>query len=401
MKIAGVGICTDARGTGLVRWRSLADGALRDLGGRLDVPIVVGSCNGAADTLDAASWTRAFADLGELPIASAACASGLHALWLARGFLADHAEVVVLAVDVRSPASHANFAALRVLDDAPAPWQPTSAGFREGEAAVAIRLQRGSGLAGPLLGSDNLAELVRAIGASDIGLVIGQGTGPAVVDTHELAALPPRVPLATALVHCGHTIGASGLLSVALADLLREDSSARRARDLLALPFATAMDGRPLGVPDVIDGDILVACRALGGACAVVRLGGDDDVVAMPARWSDPQQAPPLRLPLLRRIAALLRPAELPGAIVVRMDAPLVPPEDARIGGRLLPSVVLEITPGFVAQLLARVWGFAGPAVTLVGGSERGWLPTLAAIRRVSGRPLVLCVHAGDFEWGT
>ena len=164
------------------------------------------------------------------------------------------------------------------------------------------------------------------------------------------------------------------------------------------------MDGRPLGPPEAVAGDVLVLCRALGGACAVARTGDASESqledIRVEARWVEPRPPPPLRLPLLRRIAALPRPAELPGAIIVRLDAPLVPPDDARIGSRLLPSVVLEITPGFIAQLLASTWGFAGPALTLVGGSDAGWVPTLAAIRRVCDPVLVLHVHARDFEWG-
>jgi hypothetical protein len=175
--------------------------------------------------------------------------------------------------------------------------------------------------------------------------------------------------------------------------------ASRRAREMLSMPIATAMDGRSLGVPLDPHGDALVLCRALGGACAVVKLGDGD--VRQRSRWVEPQPPPALRLPLLRRIAALPRPATLPDAIVVRLDAPLVPPDDARIGARLLPSVVLEITPGFIAQLVASVWGFCGPAVTLVGGSDEGWVPTLAAIRHVHGEVLVLHVHARDFEWGT
>ncbi|MDQ3335240.1 MAG: hypothetical protein M4D80_08760 [Myxococcota bacterium] len=391
MKIAGVAIAMQASGTGLARWRSLADAALAELGPS-DAPIIIGSCNGAADELDAASWSRAFAELGNLPIASAACASGLHALWVAQARLAhDCDEVIVLASDIVSPASHGNFETLRVLDDTPAPWQPTSGGFREGEAAVAIRLQRGAGVVGPLLGNDNLAALVTRIGTEHVAFAIGQGTGPASVDARELAALPPHVPIATALASCGHTIGASGLLSVALATGARAD--------LLAMPVATAMDGRPLGVPRDARGDVLVMCRALGGACAVVKLGDGD--VRQRSCWVEPQPAPAMRLPLLRRIAALPRPATLPDAIVVRLDAPLAPPEDARIGTRLLPSVVLEITPGFLSQLVSSVWGFCGPAVTLVGGSDEGWVPTLAAIRHVHGEVLVLHVHGRDFEWGT
>jgi hypothetical protein len=31
---------------------------------------------------------------------------------------------------------------------------------------------------------------------------------------------------------------------------------------------------------------------------------------------------------------------------------------------------VLELTPGFVSQLIARCWGFAGPALCLVGNTS-------------------------------
>jgi hypothetical protein len=49
------------------------------------------------------------------------------------------------------------------------------------------------------------------------------------------------------------------------------------------------------------------------------------------------------------------------------MDKPLSPPRSAVIAGRLLPSAVLEITPGFASQLIARCWGYTGPALCLVG----------------------------------
>jgi hypothetical protein len=52
------------------------------------------------------------------------------------------------------------------------------------------------------------------------------------------------------------------------------------------------------------------------------------------------------------------------------MDEPLLPEERASIGGRLLPSAVLELTPGFVPQLIAREWGFAGGALCLVGNVD-------------------------------
>jgi hypothetical protein len=61
------------------------------------------------------------------------------------------------------------------------------------------------------------------------------------------------------------------------------------------------------------------------------------------------------------------RPLEPPDVLILRMDKPLSPPASAIIGGRLLPSAVLEITPGFASQLVARCWGFSGPTLCLVG----------------------------------
>jgi len=68
---------------------------------------------------------------------------------------------------------------------------------------------------------------------------------------------------------------------------------------------------------------------------------------------------------------------EVPGAAesIIRpmMESPptVSPPASAVIGGRLLPSAVLEITPGFASQLVARCWGFSGPSLCLVGDVDR------------------------------
>ncbi|HEY5933237.1 MAG TPA: beta-ketoacyl synthase N-terminal-like domain-containing protein [Kofleriaceae bacterium] len=359
---------------GPARWHALAQIALAECGAR--GPIVVASCNGGAAELDASSWASAFA-LGHGPIASAACASGLHALWLARGMIedGDTDEVTVLAVDALSPAAHANFEILRVLAPDPAPWQPHATGFVPGEAAVAVRLVRaqpGDGLprlVGPLLSHDldehdALAALAPLVTPPRVARIIGQGTGPALVDARELAALehlPLAVPLSSPFARYGHTIGASGLLSVALA-----------TRDDAPSDDGTALDGRRLGRAA---GDALIICRALGGACVAAGVTRADLATApAPPSWVTssvtPPGLPPLRIPLLRRIVAEAlahRPAQPPDALIVHLDSPLVPPDDARIGERLLPSVVLEMTPGFVAQLIARAWGYRGPAITQVG----------------------------------
>jgi hypothetical protein len=64
------------------------------------------------------------------------------------------------------------------------------------------------------------------------------------------------------------------------------------------------------------------------------------------------------------------RPSNPPDVFILRMEKPLSPQASAIIGGRLLPSAVLEITPGFASQLVARCWGFSGPALCLVGNVD-------------------------------
>jgi hypothetical protein len=211
--------------------------------------------------------------------------------------------------------------------------------------------------------------------------------------------VPDDAPICSPLVHFGHTLGASGLLSVALAAL-----SSRGPAALDVAGGHRATDGRSIRAGE---GTALVACRALGGACVAV---GVSTAGAGPVTVDRPgfgeRSSPPLRIPILRRIAAEAesrRPAVPPAAVVVCLDRPLVPPTDARVGGRLLPSVVLEITPGFIGQLVARSWGYRGPVVTLVGGNAASdALPTLTAIRSAHGNASVLHVHGDDVvEWGT
>jgi hypothetical protein len=73
--------------------------------------------------------------------------------------------------------------------------------------------------------------------------------------------------------------------------------------------------------------------------------------------------------------------------LLVRLEAPLVPPSDATIGGRLLPSSILEMTPGFVAQLVTRSWGFPGPAICLVAPRDAD-----ASVEEI----VTACREAGD-----
>ena len=413
-------------------------------------PIVLASCNGGAASLSADDWRTSF-ELGYGPVASAACASGMHALYLARQLIAAGApEVRVVAADIITPPCHANFEALRVLSDEPAPFQPEASGFMLGEAAVALRLAPAAHapgatrLIGPVLGHDldgddgisrALAALAATTGPLGPELVIGQGAGPAEGDRAELAAIAahvaPGVPLATALAAFGHTLGASSLLSVALAVLVRDGAvgvagpvgavGALGGFDASGPPLA-AIDGRPLGAAR--SRRTVVVCRALGGACGACLVGditeasrkpddrsGAPDLVRRDRRaasagspvalgWGPRSKLPPLRDPVLRAIAAAAlhhRPAAPPDLVVVTLDAPL--PPSAWIGRRILPTSVLEMTPGQLPQLIARAWGYPGPALCLVGGDPG---PLLAACRATHDRVFRVAIRGmddRDVEW--
>jgi hypothetical protein len=118
------------------------------------------------------------------------------------------------------------------------------------------------------------------------------------------------------------------------------------------------------------------------------------------AAWGPRSVIPPLRDPVLRRIAgeaAAARPAEPPDLLIATLEAPL--PPAARIGQRILPTSVLEMTPGFVPQLVARAWGHRGPAICVVGGDPG---PMLAACRAAHERVYRIAIRGmdeRDVEW--
>ncbi len=80
--------------------------------------------------------------------------------------------------------------------------------------------------------------------------------------------------------------------------------------------------------------------------------------------------------------APVHRPTAPPAALVCVLEHPLQPPERAFRGTRLLPSAVLEITPGYLAVAIARAWGYTGPALALVADGAvdeaRAWIDALA-----------------------
>ena len=326
----------DSSLTGAARWRALAKKALAELGPfPRETQLFLGSCNGDASQ----NWEQAFdtnvllADTPwsneSLPVFSSSCASGLHALYAAKQLLLAGAidDAIVLAVDILSQSNHENFDSLRVLAERPIePWRP-SQGFILGEAAVALRLSRaeegnfsGPELGSDLVGHDGLSSVIEALSAEEASVVLSQGTGP-----------------------YGHTLGASGLLSVALG---------------------------------VQSQNTLVTCRAMNGACAATMVGGKFHAKAQRHKesWRKSSKPGVMMNEVLKRLASEAlehRPADPPDVFILRLEKPLSPPPSAIIGGRLLPSAVLEITPGFALQLIARCWGFAGPSLCLVGDVDR------------------------------
>jgi hypothetical protein len=422
-------LCRPARGAGsrlngIERWRALVQLALKDCFGDSlpapNTPIFVASCNGSANEFDQESWSKAFDSAALLegtswagqhvPVFSSSCNSGLQALYAAKQILlANQAdEVVIIAADILSRSNQENFEVLRVLTDSPFPWQQTSTGFILGEAAVMLKLVRANDdeanarITGPVLGNeltrnDGLFRVLQQLSAATPQLLLGQGTGSFANDESELSAFQKffaaDVPLATPLMHFGHTLGASGLLSIALAALSQRIPGAE-ALSALMMPAPFASDGRPLYSPNNVRNNgkstgVLVSCRALNGSCAAAIVDSAqrhyrEQKLQPEKQWQQPTPSGPLMDRTLRQLAieALLhRPLEPPDVLVVQLDEPLAPPLEARFGSRLLPSAVLELTPGFVSQLIARIWGHAGPTLCMVGASKaqgQGWNLTTA-----------------------
>jgi hypothetical protein len=353
------------------------------------------SCNGSAGE----NWEEAFEAKAllagtqwandDLSVFSSSCASGIHALYAARELLMSGAvkEVLVLAADILARSNHENFESLRVLAERPCtPWQSTSSGFILGEAAVVLRLTQTqdevalTSLQGPELGSDlvehdGLSRVIETLSPVNATTIFGQGTGPYANDAAELSALgsfvDKNVPISAPLSHFGHTLGASSLLSIALAVALPS----------LAVSPDRTTDARPIYKTEPPwpaqhgSKNILATCRALNGACAATRVGGISrgKIQTRKAGWERSGIPVSLMNPTLKRLASEAyehRPVEPPDVLILRLEKPLAPPTSAIIGGRLLPSAVLEITPGFASQLIARCWGYRGAALCLVGNVD-------------------------------
>ena len=392
--------------TGIDRWQSLLKVALKDCFGSWsatsETPVFLASCNGAIAGFDQQSWRASFDSTAllagtpwagsRLPVFSSSCNSGLHALYAATEAInAGAEEAVVIAADILSESNQNNFEGLRILAESPAaPWQAGTSGFVLGEAAVVLKLTRdavadrcayvtGPVLANSLLRDDAVSDVVGLMPSINPRLLIGQGTGPAARDERELAMLQATihrgVPITSPLFHFGHTLGASGLLSIALAALTIQKQQSLAA---LVMPTEFATDGRPL-TPSPLNcvDSVLIASEALDGSCAAIgvtkldQLHGEHKL--RDRKWHRASPNGPLMHPLLRLMtttALLHRPAAPPDVLLVNLEEPLNPASQAWLGERLLPSAVLEITPGFISQLIARAWGFAGPALCRVGSTS-------------------------------
>ncbi len=402
-------LCRPARGIapelkGAKRWRALAHAALEEcLANQIiasDTPLIVGTCNGGIDGFEKEDWKKAF-DISTLfagtrweknclPLVSGSCASGMQALFLGTQMIRAGAhEVIVLAVDILSTSNCNNFDSLRILcNNVAPPWNSVYGNILLGEAAVALHLVNNNDnnckykLYGPLLGCDigeskRLTKLLQPWQREKPDFILGQGTGPAEIDNIELQSLQAHfdrdIPLSTPHYYFGHTLGASGLLSVALSLI---SLNAQKSLPQLEMPVDKARDGRILLKRDYsLEHSAMIVCRAVSGACATAYIADHAQPYhySSDKEWQEIVKVPPLSIPYLRQFATEAikhRPENKSDLIIVFLEEPLTPPSRLFIGSKLLPSAVLEITPSYIPQLLAACWGYDGAAICVVGGQS-------------------------------
>jgi hypothetical protein len=403
---ACVQLCRLARGIapdlkGVKRWRALAMAALEEcLANQIiasDTPLIVGTCNGGIDEFEKGDWNNAFnisTLLGGtqwektcLPLVSGSCASGMQALFLGTQMIcAGFNKVIVLAVDILSVANCNNFQSLRILGNGHiSPWNSDYGNILLGEAAVALLLVNNDNsskykLYGPSLGCDigdgkRLTKLLQPWQGEKPDFILGQGTGPAEIDNIELQSLHTHfdmdIPLSTPHYYFGHTLGASGLLSVALSLI---SLKARKSLPQLEMPIDKARDGRILLKRNYkLEHGAMIVCRAVSGACATACIADQAQPYHYSDEWQKIVKSPPLSVPFLRQFATEAmkhRPENKSDIIMVFLEEPLMPPSKLFIGNKLLPSAVLEITPSYLPQLLAAGWGYDGAAICVVGGQS-------------------------------
>ncbi len=256
-----------------------------------------------------AAAVAASLSLGDGPrlTVSAACAGGLQAL--ARGVLllraGDADRVLIVAAEASVlPMFVASFARLGVLPPAGElcrPFDVDRQGFLMSEAAAAVCLERPTTAARPLVAVDRFAvggdashltgidrdgvtlrRLVSGVcGGGPFDLVHAHGTGTEMNDAAEVAALTTALPdggaAATLFSHkaaLGHTLGASGLVSVVLSCLAHGHGCVPpNVNTRWAMPMAMRLS--PAVVRRPVDRS-LVCAAGFGGGAAVVTLRSAD-----------------------------------------------------------------------------------------------------------------------------
>ena len=235
-----------------------AELALRDAGLHLtDIDhVFVGTCSGAMDSFEQwhqglAAYSEPYAALAQAfsgnatTTFSSACTSGLTALHYARLAIASGLQrVLVVSADAMSAFTASGFMALRsVAADRPLPFHPDSLGLGFGEGAAAVVLTAAPQpvhCGNSALTCDAFhrtkprpdaralrAAVERAVGDQSIDVYVAHGTGTPANDGAERELLTQLgwldKPVLAHKGFIGHAMGASGLISFALAaQLLRQ-----------------------------------------------------------------------------------------------------------------------------------------------------------------------------------
>jgi 3-oxoacyl-[acyl-carrier-protein] synthase II len=272
--------------------------------GPYDVP-----CFGLADLSVRLARHIGSADAPRLTL-SAACASGLHGLIRAAMMIrsGEAARVLVVAAEASvHPLFVGSFERLGVLVPSGGICRPFDVhrnGFLMSEAAAAVCLEAGTepnlpraitaverfalgGDATHLTGSDPdgavLRHLLRTvIGVQPMDLIHAHGTGTIANDATELTALTATlIPKEPALLYShkaalGHTLGASGLVAVALNCFMHQRGQVPGNINTQTPLAAESVKIAPQASTARIRHSLVLAA-GFGGPAAVVRLSGGDE----------------------------------------------------------------------------------------------------------------------------
>lgn len=250
----------DATPDWLARARALITRTVQASGAKPGSPLFLASCSihiGAiehddslqGDCLDFGDRIAAWLDwCGPVYWISTACTSASNALLAAHAAIAsgEHAEALVLGVELRNRFTCGGFGAMQLLDTRrPRPLAADRSGLVLGEAVAALRLGREparwrvAGGANVVSGRDPAGASTEAVAAmtrqalascglnpADIGLIKLQAAGSPASDAAELTGLREvfgALPALTSLkAEIGHTLGASGAAELALLGSLIE-----------------------------------------------------------------------------------------------------------------------------------------------------------------------------------